>query len=91
MSQEAIREFIEITGTMFLESSDQPNLQPAVEEEPVVSLEAEREIYDELYKLIFKLRAYQDPDIGDYSAGVEAGMSRAADMLDNLINRVLGA
>ncbi len=45
---------------------------------------------DEINRLIFKLRSYQDPDSGEYSAGVEAGMSRAADMIENMLNRLRG-
>lgn len=45
---------------------------------------------DEFNRLIFKLRSYQDSESGDYSAGVEAGMSRAADMIENMLNRLRG-
>jgi hypothetical protein len=50
----------------------------------------EEDIEKKLEDLVFKLQSYQDPDIGEYSAGVEAGMQRAADMLQNLLNRLRG-
>lgn len=51
---------------------------------------ADEHLYQELDDLIFKLRSYQDPESGEYAAGMEAGMSRAADMLQNMINRLRG-
>ena len=48
------------------------------------------ELEEKIEHLIFKLRSYQDPDSGEYSAGVEAGMSRAADMIENMLNRLRG-
>lgn len=47
-------------------------------------------IQQKLEDLIFKLRNYQDPEVGEYAAGMEAGMSQAADMLENLITRIKG-
>lgn len=65
-----------------------------VEFEPEVEVEEEPSLDDELLQkmedLVFKLRSYQDPDIGEYSAGVESGMNRAADMMQNLLNRIRG-
>lgn len=48
------------------------------------------EVKEEISNLIFKLRAYQDPEMGEYAAGMEAGMSRAADMLQNLLDKYQG-
>lgn len=68
-------------------------IQPEIEDWEVPEVEEVEPIYDDdilqkMEDLVFKLRGYQDPDVGDYSAGVEAGMSRAADMLQNLVNRL---
>lgn len=65
-----------------------------IREEVIITEDAQVQphnpLEDEFNRLIFKLRAYQDPDSGDYSAGVEAGMSRAADMIENMLNRLRG-
>jgi len=90
MSQEILREHIELLKVMFEYHDPQP--QPLTEDvqqsEPVLPPIINAELDEKLTNLIFKLRSYQDPEIGEYSAGVEAGMNRAADMLQNLINRL---
>lgn len=67
-------------------------IQPEVEDfvEPIEEFEPlyDDEIFQKMEDLVFKLRSYQDPDVGEYSAGVESGMNRAADMLQNLVNRL---
>jgi hypothetical protein len=89
MHQEHIRSYIEVVTEMLRQGLAQPtllteDLGAATVEQP----QADPQLLDGLRDTIFKLRSYQDPDIGEYSAGVEAGMSRAADMLENLINRL---
>jgi hypothetical protein len=42
----------------------------------------------ELKDLVFKLRAFQESQSGDYGYGFEMGMQRAADMVENLILRL---
>jgi len=68
--------------------------EEVVREEVIITEDAQVQPYnpldDEINRLIFKLRSYQDPDSGEYSAGVEAGMSRAADMIENMLNRLRG-
>jgi hypothetical protein len=88
MSQEDIRNYIEIASTMITES------EQILREEVIITEDAQvqpqSQLDDEMTSLIFKLRSYQDPDSGEYSAGVEAGMSRAADMIENMLNRLRG-
>lgn len=70
-------------------ASTQPTiLTEDLAEPPVFMLDQQLE--DDLNGLIFKLRSYQDPGSGEYAAGMEAGMNRAADMVQNLINRLRG-
>jgi hypothetical protein len=37
--------------------------------------------------IVFKLRAFLESSDGDYALGVEAGMQRAADMIENVLRR----
>lgn len=91
MSQEYIRSYIEVVTEMLLKEAAQPTILTEDIAEPVPAAPTVDELLEEeLNKLIFKLRSYQDPDVGEYAAGMEAGMNRAADMLQNLINRLRG-
>ena len=48
----------------------------------------EHPIVQECKDIVFKLRAFmEDASGGDYALGIEIGMQRAADMIDNLIKR----
>lgn len=42
----------------------------------------------ELEALVFKLKAFQETENGDYAMGVEVGMRRAAEMIENLIMKL---
>lgn len=44
-------------------------------------------IFEDLQDVVFKLRAFTESREGDLGLGVELGMQRAADMLDNLLSR----
>lgn len=48
---------------------------------------AEHPIVADLRDLSFKMRAFCETQGGDYALGVETGMQRCADMIDNLIRR----
>jgi hypothetical protein len=89
MDARPIRKYIEITESLSLIPEDLLP-QPVVFEPPVPEVSLEEEFEKKLEDLVFKLNSYQDPDVGEYSAGVEAGMSRAADMVQNLLNRLRG-
>ena len=90
MKHDELRGFINIANIMMVEP------QPTMLTEDVAFIEYHPEpaldenTQEELESLIFKLRSYQDSESGDYAAGVEAGMNRAADMLENLVNRLRG-
>lgn len=55
---------------------------------PVPTLNTE--IEEQIKMLVFKLRSYRDPEAGEYADGVEAGMARAADMIENMLERLRG-
>lgn len=90
MSQDQIRCFIAITEAAFVGPMPQTEVltEEALVEQatPVIDTDIQQKLDD----LIFKLRNYQDSGSGDYAAGIEAGMNQAADMLENLINRIKG-
>lgn len=75
---------------MFVEPETPQVLNEEVLVEQLAPAALDPMMEEKLSNLVFKLRSYQDPDMGEYAAGVEAGMSRAADMLQNLINRLKG-
>ncbi len=62
--------------TMIVESVEEP--QDEYQEHPML---------EECRDLIFKLRAFMEDSAGDYALGVETGMQRAADMIENLVRR----
>lgn len=47
-------------------------------------------IFEDLEDVVFKLRAFTESREGDIGLGVELGMQRAADMIENVINRHRG-
>ena len=53
--------------------------------EPVAPVE--HPVLSECRDLVFKLRSCMEDSAGDYALGVETGMQRAADMIENLIRR----
>jgi hypothetical protein len=44
-------------------------------------------LLEDLENIIFKLRAFMESSGGDYAFGVETGMARAADMIENALKR----
>ncbi len=64
--------------TMMLSESLEETQQETEVEHPVIS---------EARDLVFKLRSFMEDSAGDYALGVENGMQRAADMIENLIRR----
>jgi hypothetical protein len=95
MEENPFRKYIEITESM----SHTPEL-PLVESNIDNDVESINEsiddsmdtgwIEEEISNLIFKMNSYHDSDFGDYADGVEAGMAKAAEMLQNLLNRIRG-
>lgn len=87
MNNEDIRTFIEIASQMLIENEHIVREDVTITEQ-IQSVSTIPEFENQATLLVFKLRAYQDTDTGDYAAGMEAGMSRAADMLEHMLERL---
>ena len=79
----------QMRGFIFLAESlneDTAHVEPIVEEvveaEPVQAL-----LMHDLGDLVFRLRGFMETEGGEYALGVETGMQRAADMIENLLRR----
>lgn len=93
MNNEEIRSFIEIANIMNTPGDDvvlHEDVSIVGNSKDPDSQIIERSFEDRCADLIFKLRSYQDPEMGEYSAGVEAGMNRAAEMVENMVYRLRG-
>ena len=83
-----MKDFINITEALLAEYSKvtKPELY-LVEKVETPVIKEESPILQECRDLVFKLRAFMEDSSGDYALGVEMGMQRAADMVENLIRR----
>ncbi len=79
----------QMRGFIFLAESlneDTAQVEPIVEE--VVEAEpAQALLMHDLGDLVFRLRGFMETEGGEYALGVETGMQRAADMIENLLRR----
>ena len=83
-----MREFIMATeGLNLVEAAECP--EPILETSDLGDIPLTVPV-TELGDLVFKLRAFMESADGDYALGVESGMQRAADMIENLIRRYRG-
>lgn len=48
---------------------------------------SDRTLLEDLGDIIFRLRAFMESNGGEYGFGVETGMGRAADMIENALKR----
>lgn len=84
-----MREFIDITSLY----SDQPVEPAEILHEDVVHLYPQSEpvehpLINQLKELVSKMRAHMENDENqDVAMGVETGMNRAADMIENLLKQ----
>lgn len=63
-------------------------MEPVVETVPLSEdTEHPGSLLADLDTVIFKLRAFMESSGGDYALGVEIGMQRAADMIENVLRR----
>ena len=62
-------------------------INESVEPEVIVPVPSVHPVIADLHNLTFKLRAFMESREGDFGLGVEIGMQRAADMIDNLLHR----
>lgn len=87
---EQMRNFILVTEAL-MESYARGHFTPEpVEEEVIVEEEGPHPILTDLHDIVFRLRAFMETEGGDYALGVETGMQRAAEMIENLIKRYEG-
>ena len=75
-----MRSYIVATEQLSNETEDATPLTEATTAQPDTLLE-------DLENIIFRLRAFMESSGGDYAFGVETGMSRAADMIENALKR----
>lgn len=90
MNNNKIRNYIEIASTMITENEQVVREDIVLTENSVVIPAIDAETENQISTLAFKLRSYRDPDPGEYADGVEAGMARAADMIENMLDRLRG-
>lgn len=55
--------------------------------ERVAPQPSDAHLLEDLANVVFKLRAFMESSEGDVGLGIEMGMQRAADMIENIINR----
>jgi hypothetical protein len=77
---EAMRSFIVATQQLSDEMDDAETLNET-------AVPSASPLVDELEDVIFRLRAFMENAGGDYALGVETGMQRAADMIENVLAR----
>lgn len=83
-----IRDYIDIANIMITENEQIVRDDVILTEASVPVLDSEVE--EQLNSLIFKLRSYRDPGSGEFAEGVESGMLRAAEMIENMLERLRG-
>lgn len=83
-----IRDYIEIASIMITENEQLVREDVILTEASAPVLDSEVE--EQIRSLIFKLKSYRDPEVGEFADGVESGMSRAAEMIENMLERLRG-
>lgn len=78
-----MREFI----LLLEEYRDQNDTVAFDEPEPDEEPDTLSAIINDLNEVIFRLRSYMDPSGGDLALGLETGMQRASDMIENIVRR----
>lgn len=86
-----MRRFIEVTSEIDRVTTADRIYEASIEPELIEELPNQSNvIISELNDMSFKLRAFMESEGGDYALGVETGMQKAAEMIDNLIRRHSG-
>lgn len=80
-----MRDFIMATENLNL--ADLTENVPEPSGEPLTEARSDGELLSELANVVFRLRAFMESSDGDYALGVEMGMQRAADMIENVLRR----
>lgn len=80
-----MRDFIMVTENLNMINLSEDMPEP--DGEPLTEASSDSLLLSELADVVFKLRAFMESSDGDFSLGVETGMQRAADMIENLLRR----
>ena len=81
-------DFMRITEGLFC--SHEPEIPEEPLNESFVVTDKTSSLINDLEDLIVKMRSFMESDSGEYALGVETGMQRAADMIENAIRRNRG-
>lgn len=84
MTEEQMRTFIFLAEALDEAVEEE---EDTISEEVIVEESQTVLILGDLADLSQRLRAFMESEGGDYALGVETGMQRAADMIENLIRR----
>lgn len=74
----------------FIMATESLDVSETATEEPeaiVESVSSDTMLLQDMADIVFKLRAFMESNDGDVSLGIEMGMQRAADMIENAIRR----
>jgi hypothetical protein len=86
--EEQMKDFISLTEELLACYASVTRPETVIVEHIVESeVPVEHPLLSECRDLAFKLRSTMEDSAGDYALGVETGMQRAADMIENLIRR----
>ena len=78
-----MREFIEMAENLI---GNEPEM--IIEAASIVDTNVSSQvIFEDLRDVVFKLRAFTESREGDIGLGIELGMQRAAEMIENIIRR----
>lgn len=85
MNDDQMRSFILLAEAMRLEETEDQPLAETTPEQQNSALSPV--LHHDLSEIIFRLRGFMETSGGEFALGVETGMQRAADMIENLIRR----
>jgi hypothetical protein len=80
-----MRDYMMMTENLILPEPE--SFDEGVVEEAAPAPMANAIILEDLRDLVFKLRAFMESREGDLGLGIELGMQRAAEMIENLLAR----
>jgi hypothetical protein len=84
MNDEQMRAFIFLAESL---RGEEPAEEPVVEAVVEAKTSLNEALLHELDDVVFRLRGFMETEGGDFALGVETGMERAAEMIENVIQR----
>ncbi len=81
---ERMREFILLAEAYAFSDAEEALNEDVI---PVVFEPVVNPLIGELHDMVFRMRSFCETEGGDFGLGVETGMQRCADMIENLIRR----